>query len=214
MFQFFQLHPDTNLNKSDSEEEAHSKFVEVTEAYETLSKPKERQLYNMKLANFAASEIKSRYADPSRRYADLSKMTPEDRAKAMGFNVDPNFRYGKDTYFIAGLCVVIMVVGYVIHYKIAMISYENHAQKLNEMTARLNKEYEEVRSKAMNAKHRGGITEGNVSVRNWIMDNDNANGDELRKYDAMMARKAAARRAKLDQLKEPQEINSEVSTDS
>ena len=48
----------------------------------------------------------------------------------------------------------------------------------------------------MNAKHTSENAEGNPSIRNWIIANDNENGDEVRKYDAMMAKKRRLREEK------------------
>ena len=74
---------------------SNAKFAVVNEAYETLGKPKERREYNKKLRMEAARDIKSQYyhhtASESNygRMVDLSQMSARDRAKAMGYDVDP-----------------------------------------------------------------------------------------------------------------------------
>ena len=92
-----QLHPDVQDNEIESKEElkSNAKFAVVNEAYETLGKPKERREYNKKLRMEAARDIKSQYyhhtASESNygRMVDLSQMSARDRAKAMGYDVDP-----------------------------------------------------------------------------------------------------------------------------
>ena len=96
-FHYIQLHPDVQDNEIESKEElkSNAKFAVVNEAYETLGKPKERREYNKKLRMEAARDIKSQYyhhtASESNygRMVDLSQMSARDRAKAMGYDVDP-----------------------------------------------------------------------------------------------------------------------------
>ena len=121
-------------------------------------------------------------------------MSPEERAAAMGFNVDPDFWSGEtDRYYIAGACVIVIIVGFVIHYAIANISYQRHADELNRITKEINAHEKKVKDKAMEVIP--GY-DGNSSIRNFVMRMDNENGDALKKYEERRKKIAEARKAK------------------
>ena len=96
-------------------------------------------------------------------------------------------RANNDTYIVAGLCVVIMIVGYSIHYRIASITAEKHSKNLEEMSNQLQAEYNSVKLRAMQATLPEGKY-GNASIRASIVRNDNEAGDHVREYDERMER--------------------------
>jgi len=190
-----ELHPDVQDNEIESKEElkSNAKFAVVNEAYETLGKPKERREYNKKLRMEAARDIKSQYyhhnASESNyeKMVDLSQMSARDRAKAMGYDVDPRMQYGNDSYLVAGLCLIVIVVGFSVHYKIAKITSEKHGQNLDRITGELLAEANIIRTQAMNATLPEGKS-GNASHRDWIMRND-PTGEALKAYDEAVLKK-------------------------
>jgi len=181
-----ELHPDVQdpAGKNDS---SNAKFAAVNAAYEVLSKPKERREYNESLSRMARVNYSSANVSTSRgRVYDLSQMSPEERAKFMGYHVARQ-RANNDTYIVAGLCVVIMIVGYSIHYRIASITAEKHSKNLEEMSNQLQAEYNSVKLRAMQATLPEGKY-GNASIRASIVRNDNEAGDHVREYDERMER--------------------------
>ena len=201
----FQYHPDHIVNEKSSEskvQKAHDTFVKINEAYEILSSPKKRELYDLGLSRLGAEAIIKRHTKQGKKgkFVDLSQMSREERAAAMGYNVDPNFWSGEtDRYLIAGACVVVIIVGFVIHYAIANISYQRHADELNRITKEINAHEKKVKDAAMEVIP--GY-DGNSSIRNFVMRMDNENGDALKKYEERRKKIAEARKAKALLLEE------------
>ena len=79
-----------------------------------------------------------------------------------GYKVDPDYyQRNPDKYKIAGLCVLIAIAGYFIHYTIAMLTYEKHARELSKMSTALNEQLVQTR---LDARERGSMEErGNNS---------------------------------------------------
>jgi len=200
-----EYHPDHIVNEKSSEskvQKAHDTFVKINEAYEILSSPKKRELYDLGLSRLGAEAIIKRHTKQGKKgkFVDLSQMTREERAAAMGYNVDPNFWSGEtDRYLIAGACVVVIIVGFIIHYAIANISYQRHADELNRITKEINAHEKKVKDAAMEVIP--GY-DGNSSIRNFVMRMDNENGDALKKYEERRKKIAEARKAKALLLEE------------
>merc|ERR1711997_1189718 len=182
-----ELHPDVQ-DPAGNKDGSNAKFAVVNAAYEVLSKPKERREYTEKLSRGATIRYSSTVdvSNSKGRVYDLSQMSPEERAKFMGYHVARQ-RANNDTYIVAGLCVVIMIVGYSIHYRIASITAEKHSKNLEEMSNQLQAEYNSVKLRAMQAALPEGKY-GNASIRASIVRNDNEAGDHVREYDERMER--------------------------
>lgn len=193
-----ELHPDKNQNENTTQEEIHAEYVKVTEAYEILSNNSSRRKYNQTLADEASDDVLRRYQQRRQPFSDLSHMTPEERAEAMGYHVDPNWQYGKDIYIVAGLCVFIAVAGFIIHYNIAMMTYENHNAAMKKVSDEIESEIEEVRRKA--AISIPGY-DGNVSLRNWIVKVDGEDGNLLKKYEEQRAKVMERRERRAEQIR-------------
>ena len=96
-------------------------------------------------------------------------------------------QYGNDSYLVAGLCLIVIVVGFSVHYKIAKITSEKHGQRLDKITGQLMAEANAIQTQAMNATLPEGKL-GNASHRDWIMRND-PTGEALKAYDEDMLKK-------------------------
>ena len=96
-------------------------------------------------------------------------------------------QYGNDSYLVAGLCLIVIVVGFSVHYKIAKITSEKHGQNLDRITGELLAEANIIRTQAMNATLPEGKL-GNASHRDWIMRND-PTGEALKAYDEAVLKK-------------------------
>jgi len=162
-----------------------------------LGKKQNRREYDLGLERETQESIQKRYAG-NRNYADLSQMSREERAAAMGYHVDPNFSYGNDTYVIAGMCVVIIIVGFFVHFKIARISYESHTATLNAMTKKISDEYESSRVNAM------ALTEADkanpyAAIDAMVTKNDNENGEFKKIFEEAKARRERRKLKKLEE---------------
>jgi len=190
-----ELHPDAQDDDTVNTSDSNAKFSVVNEAYEVLSKPAERREYNKKLRMESMREAHQQYYHHNASQAnygdriDLSYMTREERAKAMGYDIDQEFQYGRDTYLVAGLCVVIIVAGYCMHYRIAKMTSQKHSENLAALTAKLTEEENVIKTQAMFATVPAGKS-GNASHREWLMKNDNQNGDLVKAFDKAMLKKA------------------------
>jgi len=212
-----ELHPDAQ-DEDSIKGDTNASFSVVNEAYEVLSKPAERREYNKKLRMQGMREAQHHYYHHNASNAtygdriDLSHMSPEDRAKHMGYDVDPQFQYGRDTYLVAGLCVVIIVAGYCMHFRIAKMTSEKHSRNLAELTAKLTEEENNVRTQAMSATLPTGKS-GNASHRDWLLRNDNENGDLVKAFDNAMLKRQAKKARQIpvgeDKLDEKDTVNHE-----
>ena len=108
-------------------------------------------------------------------------------------------QYGNDSYLVAGLCLIVIVVGFSVHYKIAKITSEKHGQRLDRITGELLAEANIIQTQAMNATLPEGKS-GNASHRDWIMRND-PTGEALKAYDEVFLKKQIkkSRRIKIDE---------------
>jgi uncharacterized membrane protein YciS (DUF1049 family) len=107
-------------------------------------------------------------------------MTFDERASAYGYNkIDQNF-FKRDNghYKVAGLCVVVLIVGFCVHWSIAMMSYEKHSRELGKLHSKLYQIEVDAKAKAQAS----GLT-GNPALRSYIMKHDNEAGDRLREFD-------------------------------
>ena len=96
-------------------------------------------------------------------------------------------QYGNDSYLVAGLCLIVIVVGFSVHYKIAKITSEKHGQNLDRITGELMAEANIIQTQAMNATLPEGKS-GNASHRDWIIRND-PTGEALKAYDQAVLKK-------------------------
>jgi hypothetical protein len=96
-------------------------------------------------------------------------------------------QYGNDSYLVAGLCLIVIVVGFSVHYKIAKITSEKHGQNLDRITGELMAEANIIQTQAMNATLPEGKL-GNASHRDWIIRND-PTGEALKAYDEAISKK-------------------------
>ena len=96
-------------------------------------------------------------------------------------------QYGNDSYLVAGLCLIVIVVGFSVHYKIAKITSEKHGQNLDRITGELLAEANIIQTQAMNATLPEGKL-GNASHRDWIIRND-PTGEALKAYDEAISKK-------------------------
>lgn len=177
-----QLHPDAK-KIGQKDKETHMKFIQVTQAYEVLSKSADRKNYDQELKRSANDHLKRRHAD-AKGFVDLSKMTPEQRAQVWGYHVDPDFKYGQDVYPIAGLCIIVAVVGYIIHFQIAKMTAAKHTEALDKMTKESVEILESLESEAK-AAHFPGF-QGNHSLRNWMVKNHSA--EDIKAFDEAQAK--------------------------
>ena len=107
-------------------------------------------------------------------------------------------QYGNDSYLVAGLCLIVIVVGFSVHYKIAKITSEKHGQRLDRITGELLAEANIIQTQAMNATLPEGKS-GNASHRDWIMRND-PTGEALKDYDeAMRKQRKKSRRIVIEE---------------
>lgn len=82
------VHPDKHIGESSSQnsQNRHQQFVEVNAAYEVLSKPKEKRIYDLSIGHEPES-FQGSYKNkgPQRFYTES---TFEERARAYGFEID------------------------------------------------------------------------------------------------------------------------------
>jgi len=132
-----ELHPDTNVGKSDEEsEEIHNKFVKINAAYSVLGNKKKRRLYDLEVLM---------HEDPRwRDQGDVRSNSPhmfrtrpmsfEERAQSMGLNKqDPNFyaKHGNYHQKVVLWCVVFIAVGVLVQGSAIMALYKRHSAQLD-----------------------------------------------------------------------------------
>ena len=147
-------HPDLHQNLSNDEspdpkdkvidhEELDKKFKEINEAYEILGKHESRKMYDLSLpgtdsTNNGAGDSNGHHKGPYRTYE-----TAEQRGQAFyGYpGTDPDYyKKNPDKWKIAGLCVVAIVFGFLIHFTIAKLSADAHGRYLDQNTERINQQ--------------------------------------------------------------------------
>jgi len=165
-------HPDLHQNLSNDEspntkdksidhEELDRKFKEINEAYEILGKQESRKMYDLSLPRADGTDKGARDSNghqkgPHRTYYN----TAEERGQAFyGYpGTDPDYyKKNPDKWKIAGLCVVAIVFGFIIHFTIAKLSADAHGRYLDQNTERIN---QQLRLNRENNQKRGPITKG------------------------------------------------------
>ena len=89
---------------------------------------------------------------------------------------------------------------------------EKHSRNLAELTAKLTEEENNVRTQAMSATLPTGKS-GNASHRDWLLRNDNENGDLVKAFDNAMLKRQAKKARQIpvgeDKLDEKDTVNQE-----
>jgi len=164
-----ECHPDLHQNLQDDEsskqkidskenEELTNKFQIINEAYEVLGNKELRKKYDLTLPEFETSDCDT--GKVSKRQGHYRSFdTFEERAEHMyGYKVDPKY-YDKnpDRYKMAGICVLSIIFGYIVHYLIAKMSAQKQSRWLDENTVKYNQQLALVRQ---NAEKRGKLVKG------------------------------------------------------
>ena len=164
-----ECHPDLHQNLQDDQsseekvvnaenDELTKKFKAINEAYEVLSKNESKRKYDLGLPGNEVVENVAR--EKNEKYKNYKTYdTFEERAEAMyGYKIDPDYyKKNPDKYKMAGLCVVFIVLGYIIHFTIAKLSAQKQGRWLDQNTERYNQQLELVK---LNAQKRGKIEKG------------------------------------------------------
>ena len=134
-----QLHPD-KPGLADN----HERFVKINEAYSILSKPESKKVYDLGLSGPADEPTASSH--PGRRSVRYEQRDFAGRARGFGFRPqDPKYVH-VNSYLIAFGCILFAVFGYVVHYQIALLSFQSHRDFLDKRTDRLNREIDEIKA--------------------------------------------------------------------
>ena len=105
-----------------------------------------------------------------------------------GYTIDPDYyKRNPDKYKIAGLCVLVGIAGYFIHYTIAILTYEKHARELSKMSTALNEQLVQTR---LDARERASMEE--------IRGNNSEFEKLLAKYEAAQNKNKGVPRAQKD----------------
>jgi len=148
-----EYHPDLHQNlvidessgengSSSEKEELTMKFKAINEAYEILGKKESRKTYDLGLPGAGTKENVAR--EKNEQYKNYKYYdTVEERAQAFhGYPpVDPDYyKRNPDRWKMAGLCVVIGVFGFIIHFSIAKLSADKQGRYLDENTLYFNQQ--------------------------------------------------------------------------
>jgi len=136
----------TKLQRVRKAEEDHVHFVKINLAYSVLSKPQSRREYDLGLAgkqdplsyDYGPKGADGKQQTTTRYY---QARTFDERAMHYGYRANPNFKYDNSIYWVAAGCIVFAIVGYIIHYKIAYLAFEQqrdfldkrHVQSTNDL---------------------------------------------------------------------------------
>lgn len=137
-----ELHPDKHNDMTQNNAKVHARFVAVNNAYAVLGKAEGRKMYDLGLPQEGVGRNQPDYSQYEER-------TFEGRARAFGFRPDPYYyERNKDTGKIAGLCVVVIFIGYFVHSSIAYMMFEKHSANSVRTSQRLNQMHEDARARA------------------------------------------------------------------
>jgi len=159
-------HNSEQAGESTENDELTKKFKSINEAYEVLSKKESKRNYDLGLpGNEVIDNVARERNEKYKQYKTYD--TFEERAEAMyGYKIDPDYYIkNPDKYKMAGLCVVFMILGYIIHFTIAKLSAQKQGRWLDQNTERYNQQLELVKS---NAQKRGKLEKGGVEYEKML----------------------------------------------
>jgi len=138
----------TKLQRVRKAEDDHVHFVKINLAYSVLSKSQSKKEYDLGLAgtndplSYGPNGPQGKGSQTTTRYYQPKNFN--DRAMHYGYHVDPNYTYHKSTYWVAAGCIVFAIVGYIIHYKIAYLAFEQQRDFLDRRHVKISKELEKA----------------------------------------------------------------------
>ena len=174
-----ECHPDMHqsINEDDhqspgatnkNEAEITKKFTEINEAYEVLGRIESKRAYDISLRNFMTKNETTNSVNPTQQHATYKTYdTFEERAQAAyGYKVDPYYwEKRRDKNKIAFLCIVVMILGFLVHFQIARLTAVKHAQWLDNNTKNLNNSMADRRE---NAQKLGSIKKGETGYNTLL----------------------------------------------